>query len=266
MLEFIATCFGKHLVKGAKLTEAAIRQSLGNSSKAIMIDEFEADNNRRKTMELVRVAGGGGEIHRGTASGKVRSFGLAHIFWFAAIELGLNDEADKNRFIEIVLERPPQRASRLDLPPIAEMEEIRTWIMATAIYYGKKCREIVADLKFHSIPGVDIRMVEQYAVPAAFISVLANEFDDKNPKYSPEFFLEQFVLPRTEMIRAVADEKSLIDEILGSVVRTGGGDEKKPSDRSCPFITMMSAVPMDKILRHRVLVLRRWKRSESKCL
>lgn len=226
MLDFIAMCFGDHLVKGVKLTEAAIRQSVGVSSKAVIIDEFEEDHNRRKTMELVRVAGGGGHVHRGTAGGKIRTFGLAHIFWFAAIELGMNDEADKNRFIEVVLERPKGNAKKLKIPSRDEMQEISTWIMTTSIYYAKKVKAIVDQLKYHSIQGIDIRVVEQYALPAAIVSIMDNEFECKNPEYTPEFFLEQFISPRKEIIRSVHDEEQIIIDILSSTTRTLNNEEK----------------------------------------
>ena len=220
MINFISQCFGKNIAKSVKPTEAGIRQKIGNTSKVLMTDEFEADLNRQRVFELIRSAGSGAVQYRGTPGQKVKEFGLKHIGWFAAIELGVTETADLNRFINVILKKPHHKhQGKLNLPLQEEMQEISHWVMASAIYYGKKVRDIVSNLKYTQMDGIDIRVMEQYALPAAWCSVL-----EGTPDLTPELFLQQFTASRKVMIQIDLDENVLLQDILEAKARAGGDE------------------------------------------
>jgi hypothetical protein len=66
---------------------------------AILIDELESDEKRHRILEMFRIGGMGGDVHRGTTDQRGEPCTIQHIPWMAAIESGLKRAADKNRFV-----------------------------------------------------------------------------------------------------------------------------------------------------------------------
>lgn len=88
-------------------TEAGIRQSIGADSRAVVLDEFESDNqvNRMKNvLKLARSASSGtAPIARGTPEGKALQFQVHSSFCFGAIIPIIGTAADRSRIVELEL-------------------------------------------------------------------------------------------------------------------------------------------------------------------
>lgn len=88
-------------------TEAGIRQSLGPDSLAIILDEFESDQNASKLKQVLRMARSASSadtpVLRGTPEGKAMSFSIRTAFFFAAINPRGMSPADQSRIMMLEL-------------------------------------------------------------------------------------------------------------------------------------------------------------------
>lgn len=219
---FLANClsglFGSLCIKSSHSTKAGILQAIQNSSKIMLCDEFENSRYRDEIIETLRASGRGDSILRGTADQKGHGYCLRHIVWVAAIEVGLNREADKNRFIMLELVRPEEnQKGKLILPSAKELYELGMRVLAVSIKYCQAAMKMAVKLKETRIPGVDERIVESYAVPAAMTSAIdGSTIDDAKEAL-------RHMLDCMELIEVggVKDEADLMESILSAHVFTG---------------------------------------------
>lgn len=211
----ISGIFGEMCKKSSMSTAAGIRQAIKSSSRAILCDEFEHSRYREEVLEMLRASGRGDSILRGTTDQKGQEFSLRHIVWVAAIEVGLSREADKNRFITLELARPPEDSrGKLILPSPAELNELGQDMLAVAIRYVHQAKRLAIRLKEVRVAGVDDRVVESYAVPAAMIATINGETEEGAVELLKGFLEGMGVSDPME----VKDETSLFDAILGAHV------------------------------------------------
>lgn len=172
-LETITAVFGKLALACAKPSEAGIRQNIGHTAKVLVIDEFEADWHRSHVLELFRTTTRGQEIVRGDAGQRGRKFGLKHIPWVGAIELGLVEPADQNRFIVLELtERDKSRGSQLTVPNDSELRSLGSKLLVVAMRSWKAALGFLEPLRKFSFGSHDLRLVEIYSVPIAMIGAI----------------------------------------------------------------------------------------------
>jgi hypothetical protein len=89
------------ICRDGSLTEAGIRQSLQKRASIFCHDEAEHSDHIKKELEMIRVASHGGEISRGTVSGKSLVFKVRTTFIMLSISDSVTAEADRERFIYI---------------------------------------------------------------------------------------------------------------------------------------------------------------------
>ncbi len=220
LFEVIGSLFGNLVVSSAESSEAGIRQAIRNSARIILCDEFETDSHRKKILKLFRTASRGTKILRGTADQEGQEFGLRHIPWVAAVELSLDREPDRNRFIGLDLVRPPVEVQgNLSLLPVPELENLGHRLLAIAIHNVQEARRMTTWLAGLRFPGVHGRLVESYAVPAAMLAVAAN-IDHLTARGLLDSIFKGTVV--TE--QGVPDEMELLSDILESPVDLGRGE------------------------------------------
>jgi hypothetical protein len=98
------------LLQSSNATEAAVRQLLGQQSLPVSIDEAEADEDNRKTLNIVnlaRVAATGGRIHRGGQDHTGVEFQARSCFKFSSILLPPLGAADRSRLALLELGKLP---------------------------------------------------------------------------------------------------------------------------------------------------------------
>ena len=156
-----------------KVTEAAIRQTLKHHAKIPLQDEFEHSPNRQAVLELWRVTSRRGKVTRGTADQKGMEFYIRHLPWFAAIEMGLRKQADKNRFIILdMLEIPAEIRGNVDLPSSTRLHELGQNLLGVGLRHIGRAKELANQLKIGQVTGVPGRVLESFSVPCAIASAI----------------------------------------------------------------------------------------------
>ncbi|MCE7998826.1 MAG: hypothetical protein HEP70_08215 [Rhodobiaceae bacterium] len=97
------------IVLDGQSSEAGIRQTIGADSRPVLLDEFEADQNRgrmRQVIKLMRSASSGDmPVVRGTPEGKAIVFSIRSTFLLAAINPFAVTAADHSRIVVLSLDK-----------------------------------------------------------------------------------------------------------------------------------------------------------------
>lgn len=210
--------FGKLVIKASKPSAAGIRQAIGRTSKPVLIDEFEHERHRVEILEMLRASSRGDKILRGTPNQKGQEFRLRHIAWVAAIEVGLQREPDKNRFVNLELMKPrSEDAGKLTLPTLTELGDLGQRMLAVAIKSIEKARPLAMVLRDVRVPGVDPRIVESYAVPAAMLATI-DGLDETGARRVLEDFLMEL---DSDEIEVDVDKQAILSDIMATHIQSG---------------------------------------------
>jgi hypothetical protein len=240
LLDTLAAIFGGLALRADKPTEAGLRQAVGNSSQAILIDEFEKSKDRHRILELLRTASRGSRILRGTVDQRGVSFGLRHMAWVASVELGLNRQPDKNRFLKMELVKPDRWMA---IPDSQTLHELGCELFAVAISICTDAMEQAESLKQTQLPGIDSRTIESHTAPAAVLAV-AGVFGTTSPAeilsnaigctgdHIHETESDQLALLRDILaVKIVVDRQMFtVGEILNDPYRVDGSREAMERD------------------------------------
>ncbi len=207
-------------IKTSDTTAAGLRQEICNSAVVVVVDEIDAKNHRkmeqqRAILEMLRSASRGTTVLRGTGGGQQGvKFTLRHLVWVAGISIRNEDAADKNRSITLNLEPPAKdMQGKLVLSQPDVLQDYGKRSLACALWAIPKAAKLAIELKNRRIDGVDPRLVESYAVPAAMLAVVMG-YDESGA----EQFLRQMLDEAAVEGEVESDETSLITEILQATV------------------------------------------------
>lgn len=233
----VAKMFGEKMALfTSKPTEAGIRQDIGHTAKIIMVDEFEHDKHRQQILSLFRSSTRGTDIVRGTSTQRAARFHLRHIPWVSAIETGLRHAADRNRYIILDLAHIPKgRASKLTLPPVAELRDLGERLMAVAMAVWQAAKRLSAGLTQHAFGEIDRRVIESYGVPCAMLAAVCGISDKAALELMKDVLAGRHFEDQSE-----SDEDTLIQDILESEVPLPRGGRATVSQ-----LLTMSSVEVD---------------------
>ncbi len=205
--------FGRLCLFAQKATEAGIRQAIGHSGKVLILDEFEADESRQRVLEMLRGSARGASTMRGTAGQKHKGFTLRHIAWTSSIELALNSQADRNRFIVLELMKlPKNRPAKLRLPSAVELADLGQRLLAVCVRHWQEAVALAETYK--GMPfGCDSRYVECYAAPTAILALAYGWSHEDQVAQLRAFLDQQEVVDQEE-----DEEESLLRDIYESAV------------------------------------------------
>jgi hypothetical protein len=163
--------YGGLALKSSKSSEAGIRQAVRSDACILLCDEFESDRHRQQILDFFRTSSRGDKTLRGNMSQTGERYGLKHICWVAAIEVGLKREPDKNRFIEVELRRPKEgtRGKMEWMPSDVELAELGMKLLAIGLRYVKDAKALSDTLKSFSYPNIHGRVIESYSVPVSIL-------------------------------------------------------------------------------------------------
>jgi hypothetical protein len=225
--------FGSLAITSSGSTAAGIRQAVSKSAAVMLLDEFESGRHRNEILEMLRASSRGDRVLRGTTGHKGIEFTLRHIAWTAGIESGLRREPDKNRFIRQELVCPPSKEmGKLNLPSEHELHHLGQRLLAVALTFALSARETASALRVLSVTGVDTRIVEGYAVPAACYAAAMGESD-----VGPASEVLMRMLKTVEQTENSNDTSQLLQDIIESEVvldrgvRTTVGEIIDPKSR-----------------------------------
>jgi pyruvate/2-oxoglutarate dehydrogenase complex dihydrolipoamide acyltransferase (E2) component len=203
-----------------RCSEAGIRQDVGVHSEQLLIDEFDTNepHHRVNILELLRSAGPKGVVIKGTPGHVPVRFRVVLMAWIASIEVPLERAADANRFIVLELDELKQH---IEAPQAAGVEELGFELMAALLKVAPRARELEAKLGAVAMPGVQGRIVQNFAVPSAVLGALWG-LNDRNAEKLLRHFVGQHAT--NEIVPRQSDEEQLMNAILSSQVRGRLGD------------------------------------------
>ena len=212
-----------------KPTEAGFRQFIENSARICSIDELEqmGGEERDKLQKTLRTSSRGGQIAKGTSSQKGMLFGLQHIPWCGAIETGLRDAADLNRYIVLSLKEVEDHPGRqpFRLPSGEEMADLGQRALAVAIVTQQRVAELAEFTSTaRTVAKVNRRIQESYALPCALIAAVTGQNESEAAGT-----LDAILDSRNVVVQDVKDEEALMSEIMQATVRMRGGNEETVS-------------------------------------
>ena len=209
---------------GNETTEAGIRQQIQHSCLPILLDEYEAWRGRAATVKLLRTSTRGGEILKGTPSGKVLRFGLRHIAWIASVDTGLRRAVDRNRFIVVELANP----DRIKIPNRDTLRPFGVKLIGAALALTDRICNL-----FEVLSGCEEvrkfgRLAECFALPSAVEAA----FTGLSLEQAQQQLVKLLEAQReTLMQQNEPDHEDLLREILSSKIRAEVFDEYGPQNR-----------------------------------
>ena len=172
--------FGKLAFSVAESSSAGVRQSIGRTSYAIAIDEWDSQkaHHRRDILKLLRTAGPGSQIALGSTSHRSVKFGLRHICWISGIHCGLEDEADANRFLEFeLLFAAEERRKAWVRPSQEEIDDLRGKLTAIAIVHCLRASEMAERICKSVKSPVNERIIRSLCVPSSLVAASLGKGD-----------------------------------------------------------------------------------------
>lgn len=222
MQETVSKMFGNHCYMMTNVSEAWIRQSVGLTSKILMIDEFEKSRHRKQILDLLRSSTRGTEMGRGTVDQKGATFHLRHIPWLSSIETGIEDAADRNRYIILELDKLPRgHGSTLRVPSEQELEQLGKSLMVIGMQYHGTIRAIHDAIRETYVPGVDRRIVEAYSLPAAVLGAVGGGDVDVCRELMQGMLALRFTEDSVDA-ESESDESALVSDIAASTILVKG--------------------------------------------
>jgi len=217
--EFILqTVFGVLVERLDKSTAHATAQTIGNSGRIPVFDEFEKHRHIPDILELAKLFNKGGQKTSGTGADKAHRFHLHHMPWFGSIYLPkrlIQDAAQESRIIKLELKKLEKGTPLLKKFEAEEAPRIAAEIIACMIgswdQIEIKAQEVNADrnLFIEELPGIEIRTVENFMYAASVLILVAPELADP-------------IIPAWAAMQSEDDGEKLLDAILASIVRYDG--------------------------------------------
>lgn len=223
LFDAISQSFGNLGVKSSDSSPAGIQQRIAHSAEVIFLDEFDTNKDRERTLKMLRRGSRGDASLKGTTTHKSVRFQLRHIVWVAAIDTGLQEEADMNRFINLQLVHPgEQKMGRLQVPPEWEMQALGQKLLAVAVKCAGPAMELAVRLATHKLPGINYRVIESYAVPAAMHAVATGASEPE----AISMFHDMLAAHQDGEQSVESDEDLLVSDILETKIRYGQGGKE----------------------------------------
>ena len=207
---FFDKLFPGLLAHMGKTTAHAIAQKVGNSTRILMLDEFERYSKIQQILELAKDCNRGpGEKTSGTPGPNALVYKLNQMFWFASILSSLEGESQENRTIFLELVRHENGSNPPSFANNEDMKKLGTEIVAVMIQYWDAIEK-----RSQEIPGrydhLDSRMHESLSYSIAVLE-LADEEDDSGSSFMR--IPPQFVYKQVER-----EEVTILNDILDSTI------------------------------------------------
>ena len=169
-LRFLQRVFGPSTILfEGKVSEAGLRQTIQHNSVPVLLDEFEKNPHRERILELLRSSGRGGVVAKGTPGHAAVLFEINHLVWAASVDVGLPREADQNRWQVIEFEKLDKQIGAPDDPGL---ERLGVDILTSGLKVAPRARDLEHDLKQLQQTGVQSRVRDNLATPAAIAAAI----------------------------------------------------------------------------------------------
>lgn len=163
--EFIKNLLGQlALLFEGSSSEPGIRQAMGNSSGAILLDESEADGVKLASiLAMLRAASSGIKKALGTSDQKGNTFELRMAGLLSGIVPPKLNGADNSRFLKIELDVRDETKRNVDLLDINFQEELGKKLIMTMVNNFKLFEELIIKVRISLLDkGADSRYADTY--------------------------------------------------------------------------------------------------------
>ena len=217
MMQLIEKVLGCICRRFSQPSAAGLRSFIKQTAKIVLLDEVEKSRYRREVFEMIRASARGDSVIRGSASQESREFSINNIFWCSAIEPGLEDEADKTRFITIELERA---TSKPDWPSSDKLAEMGNRLCRLAICSFREASRIVKLFAENPYSEAHGRLNECFGIPAAAYAA-ARGLNDADAVLLFHSFMRA-----VEMDEEIENDHTiLLGDIMDGQIRKSTGNE-----------------------------------------
>lgn len=208
--------YGGQVERLDKSTAHATAQTIGNSGRIPVFDEFEKHRHIPDILELAKLFNRGGQKTSGTGSDKAHRFHLHHIPWFGSIYLPkklMQDAAQESRIVKFELKKLTNAS-----PPLERLGEgaviAAKIVVAMILAWSEievKAQELNADrqLFIQEQPGIEVRTVENFMYASALLAIVAPEGVEE-------------IFPKWATLQSEEDGDKLLDTILASLIYVEG--------------------------------------------
>ncbi len=214
----LQTIFGVLVERLDKSTAHATAQTIGNSGRIPVFDEFEKHRHIPEILELAKLFNKGGQKSSGTGSEKAHRFLLHHMPWFGSIYLPkrfMQDAAQESRTIKLELKKLKEETPLLEKFDSEEAPKLAAEIVAALISSWEKiemkAQKINADRNslIQELPGIEIRTIENFMYASSLLILACPE-------------LAGPIIPHWAVTQSEDDGDKLLDTILASIVKIRG--------------------------------------------
>ncbi len=205
-LDLLQTLWGPLAVRLDKTTAYAIGQTVGNTAKIPILDEFENDKHITDILTLLKntTSEEGGTITRGTIGRNALKYRIKQMFWLASIYAPVADAAVFSRLA--IFEMQQYTSTTLYFPTVDELSQLRHLIISSVMPLWEEI-ELAAsqyrkDKNLYDVQ--DGRLVDNYAYAAALVDIAG--FEGGMPSYISGITFNE-------------DEQTILDTILESKIK-----------------------------------------------
>ncbi len=205
-LDLLQRLWGPLAARLDKSTAYAIGQTVGNTAKIPILDEFENDRHIIEILNLLKNTTGeeGGTITRGTIGKNAMKYRIKQMFWLASIYAPVADAAIFSRLS--IFEMQKYTNPTLNFPTIDEVSQLRHLIISSVMALWNEIEKTAVQYRkdknlYNTQEG---RLVDNYSYAAAIVDIAG--FEGGMPTYIGKLTFNE-------------DEESILDAILESKIK-----------------------------------------------
>jgi|GEM_PF-2541541 len=239
LYNWIAEYFGNLCVPTGDATAAGVRNTIGNSSRIMMFDEFESSEHRTQILSMLMGSNRRGKFGQSLRSNAAQASVTNEyqlLPWFAATEMKRDKQTETNRYITFELSKR-DNAEWIDiLTDPDQMEILRNKSIAVAmriVFPVKRLNAII----MKSLGNEYTRQSESYALFSAIYSVCHGLSDEEAIQFHKSMMIQ--LQEQTIVENEVTEQELALNAILDSHVRTTGG-------RTVPVSELLSEARAEK--------------------
>ena len=181
----IQEIYGNMAERLDKTTAHATAQTIGNTGKIPIFDEFEKYGHVSHVLELAKGFNKGGKKTSGTPGPNAHKYDLHHLAWFGSIyppKQISDDSAQESRIVKLELKKLKNATPLLE--KIEEGSKMAAEIVASLIFEWKKIEQEAKSITqrrieiMQRLPGTEIRTVDNFMYASAILNLSTKEIHD----------------------------------------------------------------------------------------
>jgi len=239
LYNWLAEYFGNLCVPTGDATAAGVRNTIHNSSRILMLDEFESSEHRTQILSMLMGSNRRGKFGQSLRSNAAQASVTNEyqlLPWFAATEMKRDKQTESNRYITFELAKRTN-AKWMNIPDDPdEIERLRNKSIAVIMRIWQRAKELNSVI-MRSLGADYTRQSESYALISAIYSAIYGYSDEGAVDFHKSMMAQ--LTDQTIIEAEVTEQELALNAILDSHVRTTGG-------RTVPVSELLSEARAEK--------------------